>query len=56
MFTFLNVISCLFCYYMYNKTVNLQNKIDYLEYEMVMLTTYLYKPSAPSYMLENKEI
>jgi hypothetical protein len=27
---------------MYNKSINLQRKIDFLEYEMVMLTTFIY--------------
>ena len=56
MFTLINVLSCIFCYYMYNKTTILQRKIDYLEYEMVMLTTYMCKPKKQSqFMLEYKE-
>ena len=55
MFTILNVISCIFCYYMYNKTAILQRKIDFLEYEMVMLTNYMCSPSS-LYLLKNKEI
>jgi hypothetical protein len=55
MFTILNVISCIFCYYMYNKTAILQRKIDFLEYEMVMLTNYMCSPSSLC-LLKNKEI
>ena len=47
MFTFFNALSCIILYYMYNKNNNLQRKIDFLEYEMVMLTNFIYKPSAP---------
>lgn len=52
MFTLINVLSCIFCYYMYSKTNILQRKIDFLEYEMVMLTTHLYSPSAPPLILD----
>jgi hypothetical protein len=40
---------------MYNKANILQRKIDFLEYEMVMLTTHLFKPSAPSLILDYQE-
>jgi hypothetical protein len=42
MLIFINILSCVACFYMYNKSINLQRKIDFLEYEMVMLTTFIY--------------
>lgn len=56
MFTFLNIISCLFCYYMYNEKNRLQRKVDFLEYEMIMITTHMHKSLLQPYaVIEYKD-
>jgi len=47
------IISCIAIYYLYNKTVILERKINYLEYELVMLNTHMYEPSAPLFILND---
>ena len=54
MFGFLNVLSCIFCCYMYNKSANLQRKVDFLQYEMVMLTNFIHKQTSKQEMLMNE--
>jgi hypothetical protein len=56
MLMFINLLSCIACCYMYNKATNLQRKIDFLEYEMVMLTTFIYsKRSLSKNLIKYKE-
>ena len=47
MFGIINILSCLLVYYMYNKTNNLQQRVEFLEYEMSNLGRIMYFPSAP---------
>lgn len=46
------IMSCIVIYYLYNKTVTLENKLNYLEYEMAMMNKYIYDPSAPLLILD----
>ena len=47
------IMSCIIVYYLYNKTLILERKIDYLEYELVMINKHIYEPSAPLLILDN---
>ncbi len=47
------IMSCVIVYYLYNKTIILERKLDYLQYELVMINKQLYEPSAPLLILDN---
>jgi len=47
------IMSCIVIYYLYNKTVTLESKLNYLEYEMVMINKHICEPSAPLLILDN---
>jgi len=47
------IMSCIIVYYLYNKTVNLERKLDYLQYELIMINNHIYEPSAPLLILDN---
>ena len=46
------IMSCIIVYYLYNKTVILERKLDFLEYELTMVNKHLYEPSAPLLILD----
>ena len=47
------IMSCIIVCYLYNKTVILERKVDYLKYELIMINKHIYEPSAPILMLDN---
>ena len=54
MFLFLNILSCVACCYMFNKAQTLQRQVDFLHYEMVMLSTYIYNDKTKK-LIKHKE-
>lgn len=54
MLIFINILSCIACCYMFNKANNLQRRIDFLHYEMVMLTNHIYNEKTKNLIKYNE--